>query len=95
MPSVRSQYVSRTTAEINRALAARYGDGGVPGVTFVDVTGIFQRDGVVDRTQFLDDRLTPPDPPLHPTAQAQGRIAAAIEPSVAAILGDHPRPPFR
>lgn len=86
LPSIRSKYVSRTTIEINRALADRFGPGGP--VTYMDVTTLFMRNGEVDRTQFLDDQLTPPDPPLHPTAQAQRKLAEAIEPTVAAMLGD-------
>jgi len=86
LPSVRSKWVTRTTNQVNRALAARYPAGGP--VTFIDLSGLFLRDGEVDRTQFLDDLLTPPEPPLHPTAQAQQRIAEAIEPTVAALMGD-------
>jgi lysophospholipase L1-like esterase len=86
LPSVRSKWVTRTTNQVNRALAAQYPAGG--GVTFMDLTALFVRDGQVDRTQFYDDLLTPPDPPLHPTAQAQQRIAEAIEPALAAMIGD-------
>ena len=78
--------MTRTTNQVNRALAAQYPAGG--GVTFMDLTALFVRDGQVDRTQFYDDQLTPPDPPLHPTAQAQQRIAEAIEPALAAMIGD-------
>ena len=87
LPSIRNKYVTKTTGEINRDLAARYQQPGSD-VTYMDVTGIFMRGGEVDRTQFLDDQLTPPDPPLHPTAQAQRRIAEAIEPTLATMLGD-------
>ena len=86
LPSIRSKWVTRTTNQINHALAERYGKGGP--VAFMDLSALFLPDGVVDRTQFLDDQLTPPDPPLHPTAQAQQRIAEAIEPTLAAMLGD-------
>ncbi|MDT7953216.1 MAG: GDSL-type esterase/lipase family protein [Acetobacteraceae bacterium] len=86
LPSIRSKYVTRTTAEINQALATRFPPGGP--VTYMDVTNLFMRDGVVDRTQFLDDQLMPPDPPLHPTAQAQRRLAEVIEPALAAMMGD-------
>lgn len=86
LPSIRSKYVSRTTAEVNRALADLYPAGGP--VTFMDLTRLFLRDGQVDRTQFYDDLLDPPDPPLHPTAQAQARIAEAIEPTLASMMGD-------
>ena len=91
LPSVRSKWVTRTTEEVNRGLAARYGGGAVQGVTYMDVGGLFMRDGQVDRTGFYDDLLTPPDPPLHPTAAAQARMADAIEPTLAAWLGDRRR----
>ncbi|GAC1346482.1 MAG: hypothetical protein NVSMB18_28850 [Acetobacteraceae bacterium] len=86
LPSVRSRYVSRTTVAINQALAARYAGSGE--VTYMDVSRLFLRDGEVDRTQFYDDLLQPPDPPLHPTASAQQRLAEAIEPTLAGLLGD-------
>ena len=81
---------------MNRELASRYAPGNEAGadetgggrVVFMDLAALFLRDGQVDRTQFLDDHLVPPDPPLHPTAQAQARIAEAIEPIVAAAMGD-------
>lgn len=86
LPSVRSKYVSRTANSVNLELAERYAPGG--DVTFMNLSRLFLHDGQVDRTQFYDDQLEPPDPPLHPTAQAQERIAAAIEPTLAAMLGD-------
>lgn len=91
LPSIRSKYVDRTTTAINHALAARYGDDQVPDVTYMDVTSLFMKDGRVDPSQFLDPLLTPPDPPLHPTAQAQGHLAAAIDPVLSKMLGDAAR----
>lgn len=89
LPSIRSQWTTQTTDEVNRALAARYAGGTVPRVRYMDVGHLFLRpDGQVDRTRFYDDMLTPPDPPLHPTARAQERIAEAIEPALAAMMGD-------
>ena len=91
LPSIRSAWITSTTARINAGLAARYGGGKIPGVTYVDVTSIFEHGGVVDASLYLDPHLDPPQPPLHPTAQAQARMAAMIEPAVAAMLGDRPR----
>jgi lysophospholipase L1-like esterase len=43
---------------------------------------------VLDRSLFLDPLLQPPEPPLHPSAEGQARMAAAMEPTLAALLGD-------
>jgi lysophospholipase L1-like esterase len=88
LPSDRSPWVTETTVAINHALAARYGKGG--DVTYVDVTGVFMHDGKLDRGLYMDPRMDPPRPPLHPTAEGQALIAAAIEPTLAALLGDRP-----
>lgn len=88
LPSLRSAWASATTAEVNAALAARYGGGKVAGVTYIDVSPIFLKNGAVDPTQFLDPRLTPPEPPLHPTPAAQARMADAIEPVLRRLLGE-------
>ena len=90
LPSERSAWVDATTAAINAGLAARYGHGQDPAVTYLDVTGVFMTGGKLDRDAFLDAYLTPPDPLLHPTAQAQARLAASIEPTLAGLLGDRP-----
>ena len=87
LPSLRSDYVTSTTTQINRALAASYGAGSNPAVTYIDVGGLFGRDGRVDPSQFLDGQLTPPEPALHPTAQAQARLAETIEPTLARMMG--------
>jgi len=84
--SDRSAWATQTTAEINRALAHRYDAD--KQVTLVDVNGVLSRDGQADPSRFYDPLLTPPEPPLHPTAAAQAAIAAALEPTVARLLGD-------
>ena len=86
LPSIRSAWVDQNTTQLNRSLAERFGHDSL--VTFRDLTPLFTKDGKVDATQFLDPHLTPPDPPLHPTPQAQARIAEAIEPDVARLMGD-------
>jgi hypothetical protein len=69
-------------------LAKRYKDD--PSVSYLDLTALFMRNGVLNRDLFLDPKLTPPDPPLHPTAQAQAMMAKAMEPVLANMLGDRP-----
>ncbi len=91
LPSERSEWTTQTTLAINRALAARYGASAVPGVTYLDVGRVFLRNGVVDRSLFVDPLLEPPAAALHPTAEAQERMAAAMEPTLAGLLGDRDR----
>jgi len=86
LPSERSEWATATTLEVNQALAERY--AGRPDIKFLDVRGVFMKDGKFDRTQFLDIYKSPPEPPLHPTAQAQAQISAAMEPVLAEMLGD-------
>lgn len=89
LPSDRTAWASRTTIEINQELAARYAHGGPGGmVTFLNVGHVLMKNGVLDRSLFLDPLETPPRPPLHPTAQGQARIAAAMEPTLARLMGD-------
>jgi lysophospholipase L1-like esterase len=88
LPSERSAWVTEQTEALNKALAARYGGASGGEVTFLDETRIFTPGGHFDRSLFYDPKLEPPDPPLHPTAEGQARLAAAIEPTLAGLMGD-------
>ena len=80
LPSVRSPWVDAQTATTNAALARHY--AGSPIVTFVNVTPLLQTNGHTDSSLFVDPRLTPPEPALHPNATGMARIAAALAPLV-------------
>ena len=86
LPSIRSAWVDQNTKAANQALAELYGHGA--DVTFLELSSLFMKNGRVDPAAFLDPHLTPPDPPLHPSAQTQRRIAEAIEPTVSRLMGD-------
>jgi lysophospholipase L1-like esterase len=88
LPSDRSDWVTRTTRQINDGLARAYAAGEDSLVTFVDVSQVLMRDGRTDRALFIDPLLTPPDPPLHPNVEGATRVAMAIEPVLAGLLGD-------
>ena len=60
----------RTTAAVNKALAARYRRGG--DVTYLDIGHVFMQDGRLNRDLFFDPKLTPPGAPLHPSAGRPG-----------------------
>jgi lysophospholipase L1-like esterase len=86
LPSDRTPWASETTVAINRALAEKYTQGGA--VTYLDVGRVLTRDGKLDRSLFYDPKLSPPEAPLHPTAQGMALIAAAMEPTLAKLMGD-------
>jgi lysophospholipase L1-like esterase len=46
------------------------------------------KEGKLDRSLFLDPEATPPKPALHPSAIGQERMAAAMEPVIANLLGE-------
>ena len=87
LPSMRSDWVSTNTTRLNDRLQ------GIPThrfyVTYADVGDLFLTRGRVDATKFIDPRLTPPAPPLHPTAQVQAEIAGRIEPIISRLLQDY------
>jgi lysophospholipase L1-like esterase len=89
LPSDRSAWVTDMTVALNRSLAARYAGG--EQATFIDAGRVFMKNGRLDHGLFYDGRKNPPEPALHPTAQGQALLAAAIEPTLAAMLGDTPR----
>ena len=86
LPSERNDWATATTLTINKGLAAQYRGGG--SVTFLDVTPVFMKDGRLNRDLFADPKMTPPQVPLHPSAQGQILLSQAIEPTLAALLGD-------
>jgi lysophospholipase L1-like esterase len=86
LPSQRSAWITQTTAQINQMLRARYQDD--RSIALLDLTALFMRNGTLNRDMFLDWRLSPSDPLLHPSAQGQVLMARAIEPVLAKLLGD-------
>ena len=88
LPSDRGSSVRQATAEINSALAAHYGDGHMPYVSYRDVSAAFLKKGVLDTSLFSDAQQFPPEPALHPSPEGQERMAAALEPTLSEILGD-------
>jgi len=91
LPSDRGDWTTQATRGMNAGLAQRYAGGKVPGIGWADATPLFERNGEIDREQYYDRLLRPPEPAIHPTAQAHARLAALIEPQVAAMLGNRPR----
>ncbi len=88
LPSDRSAWVTQSTLALNAALAENYGHGRRERVAYMDVGRVLRKRGELDRSLFLDPHLTPPDPPLHPSPEGMRRVAEAIEPTLARMMGD-------
>jgi lysophospholipase L1-like esterase len=88
LPSDRGPWVRQGTAEINSALAAHYGNGQVPCVTYRDISSALLKNGALDTSLFSDPQQVPPEPALHPSPEGQERMAAALEPTLSELLGD-------
>ena len=88
LPSIRSPWVTQNTVSLNAMLSQRL--KALTWVHQVDASALFERDGRIDPDAFLDPKLTPPDPPLHPTAQTQARLVALIAPLVDRLLASQP-----
>jgi lysophospholipase L1-like esterase len=80
LPSIRSPWVDEQTQLINAALARRYAND--PAVTFMNADQLLMKNGRTDASLYVDPRLAPPAPALHPDATGMARIAAYIEPVV-------------
>ena len=78
----------QATAEINSALAARYGNGQVPYVTYRDISPTFFKNGVLDSLLLSNPQQVPSEPALHPSPERQERMTAALEPTPSELVGD-------
>ena len=86
LPSIRSAWVDAQTTATNGMLARYYRAD--PTTSFIDLTKLFLlKNGQVDATLYIDPRLSPPRPALHPDHEAMGRIAAALAPLVQKYAG--------
>ena len=99
LPSERSPWITENTAQLNSLLASTYRDR--PYVTFMNVGGLFYRNGQLNRGLYLDPHqavvashepgvttATVNSVALHPDAQGMALIAEAIEPVLHRLMGD-------
>lgn len=85
LPSGSSVVKTRADARINEKLAARYEKNSF--VTFLDIGHVFLKDGVPNPALYVE----PEGRELHPNAHGQAAMAAAIEPTVARLMGLPPK----
>jgi len=91
LPSERSAWVDENTVAINAALAERYGKNSE--LAWFDATRLFTKNGKTDRSLYYDPALTPPEPTLHPDRRGMEKLAIAIEPILAGMMGDRNKLP--
>ena len=86
LPSDRGARITAVTLAINATLAAAYRRSRT--VAYRDLGHVFMANGKLNQDLFVDPKLRPPDVALHPSAQGMAQLAAALEPTLAALLGD-------
>lgn len=84
LPSIRSAWISRQTGLINADLARVYAHSAL--VTFRDVGHVLEVNGKPDPALYVDPRMNPPEPALHPDAEGMRRIAVALQPTIARLM---------
>jgi len=89
LPSAVSADKTAQDQAVNRYLATCYGEN--PRISYLDIGAIFYRDGALNTDIFYDPRLPQHGKPLHPDTIGQRRMAEAIEPTLAKLMGDTPR----
>jgi lysophospholipase L1-like esterase len=76
--------------DVNGYLGSHYAGGEDPRVSYIDISVVFYTHGELDLSLFYDPTLSPPKPAVHPNTVGQRRMASAIEPAVARLMGDTP-----
>ena len=76
LPSIRSAWVDEQTKTTNAALAKAYAHS--QDITYINLCALFENNGKVDPGLYVDPRMTPPEPALHPDREGMTRIAKAL-----------------
>jgi lysophospholipase L1-like esterase len=92
LPSEISPLKTERDKAVNKHLAACYSED--PRVAYLDINSIFFKEGSLNTAIFYDPRLPQHGKALHPDTIGQRRMAEAIEPTLARLMGDTPRVPL-
>lgn len=84
LPSIRSAWISAETVKINADLARIYAHN--PVVTFRNVGAVLEHDGRPDAALYVDPKLHPPQPALHPDVAGMQKIAESLQPTVEQLM---------
>lgn len=94
LPSGQSAWKTDMTRQINGLLAAQYSNNSTPWVSYIDISSTFLKNGHIDNSLFVEPSKQPPQGAVHPTAQGQALMAAALEPTIARLMHVAPKPPM-
>ena len=86
LPCLRGPWIDQQTRVTNAALETHYRDSAV--VTFLNLRPLFEQNGAVQASLYVDPRLTPAAPALHPDRTGMTRIAETLAPYVRAYADD-------
>lgn len=92
LPSGVSESKTKRDLEVNRYLAACYGEN--PRVTYLDIGSIFYKNGALNKAIYYDPRLPQHQGALHPDTKGQRMMAEAIEPTLAKLMDEAPIVPL-
>jgi lysophospholipase L1-like esterase len=94
LPSGQSEWKTGMTHQINSLLAGRYGSNSTSWASYIDISSAFLKNGQIDNSLFVEPSKHPPQGAVHPTAQGQALMAAALEPTIARLMHVAPKPPM-
>ena len=94
LPSNQSEWKTDMTHQINGLLAAKYSNHSTPWVSYIDISSTFLKNGHIDNDLYVEPSKQPPQGAVHPTAQGQALMAAALEPTIARLMHVAPKPPM-
>ncbi len=86
LPSDRSTKITQTNLAVNKYLAREYRHNKF--VTYLDISRAFISKGQLNRELYYEALKKPPTRPLHPNSAGQEKMAEAIEPTLAKLLGE-------
>ncbi len=93
LPSGKPEAEQGAARKVNALLSAHFAQRGAI-ATYRDISCAFMRGGRLDTSLFNEKAVPGRSSPIHPTPRGMDALAAAIEPVVAAALGDQIRKPL-
>ena len=95
LPRIQGPWKTEMTDQINSQPASRFDSSATPWVSYTDISSVFLKDGHTNDALFVEPTKYSPQGSVHPTAHGQALMAAALEPTIAHLLGDAAKRPMQ